>query len=59
VTVFSSVQAASGEGFSWFEYRPDLDLHLVVRDFARQDGKRQRALAFARAQPGHEFLVEG
>jgi hypothetical protein len=48
MTVFSSVEAAARFGFRWLEYRADLNLHLVVADFVGGDGRRYRALAFAR-----------
>jgi hypothetical protein len=54
MTVFSNLKAAEREGFRWLEYRPDLQLHLVVRSFSRQDGLRQLALAYARPESERE-----
>jgi len=48
--VFSSLAAAQREGFRWFEYLPDQQLHRVERDAQRPDGKRVKMLAFARPQ---------
>lgn len=50
MTVFSNLKAAEREGFRWLEYRPELELHLVVRSFPRLDGQRQLALAYARPE---------
>jgi hypothetical protein len=49
MTIFSSVEAALRHGFVWFEFDRRLGLHVVVRDDRRVDGRRVRALAFARA----------
>lgn len=48
MTVFSSLRAAVLHGFHWYEYQEALDLHVVVRDHDRGDGRRVRMLAFAR-----------
>jgi len=54
MTVFSNLKAAEREGFRWLEYRPELQLHLVVRSFSRRDGLRQLALAYARLDSKQE-----
>ena len=46
--IFSSLDKAEEHGFSWVEYRADLGFHLVERSYERGDGKRAKALAFAR-----------
>ena len=48
MVIFSSLEAAVREGFQWLEYKPDLDMHLVIKSWTRQDGKKVRALALAR-----------
>lgn len=48
MTIFSSVEAAQQHGFVWLEFHSAVGLHVVVRDFTRGDGRRHRALAFAR-----------
>lgn len=50
VIVFSSLAAAQREGFRWFEYLPEQQLHRVERDAVRPDGKRVKMLAFALPQ---------
>lgn len=52
MTVFSSVDAARQHGFLWHEWQQDVELHVVIRDFTRPDGRRVRALAFARPDEG-------
>lgn len=47
MTIFSSVEAAQQHGFVWLEYHSAVGLHVVVREFTRGDGRRERALAFA------------
>lgn len=46
--VFSSLEEARRHGFSWYEFNRSLELHVVVRDFLRGDGRRVRALAYAK-----------
>lgn len=48
MTVFSSVEAAARFGFTWMEWNEEFRLHVVVRDLMGPDGRRRRALAFAR-----------
>jgi hypothetical protein len=50
VIVFSSLAAAQREGFRWFEYLHEQQLHRVERDVQRPDGKRVKMLAFALPQ---------
>ena len=49
MTVFSSVQAAQEYGFTWMDYDAETGLHIVVRDVVERNGRKMRALAFARA----------
>ena len=49
MTIFTSLEAAAAQGFVWLEFHAAVGLHLVFRDFVRADGRRHRALAFARA----------
>lgn len=49
VTVFSSIQAAAAYGFTWLDFDEETGLHIVVRDVIERDGRKMRALAFARA----------
>ena len=48
MTVFSSPQAAQREGFIVVDYDSEQGLYVVVRDLVRTDGRRVRAVAFAR-----------
>ncbi len=50
MTIFTSLDNAVRAGFHWLEFNSALDLHLVQRDFTREDGKKVRALAYARAE---------
>lgn len=47
--IFSSLDAATDKGFHWLEYRADLGVHLVEKEFTRADGKLVRAVALAKA----------
>lgn len=49
MTVFSSIQAAAAYGFTWLDFDRETGMHIVVRDLIERDGRRMRALAFARA----------
>lgn len=49
MVIFSSLQAAQDQGFLWFEFRTELDMHLVVRHDVDLWGRRVRRLALARA----------
>jgi hypothetical protein len=48
MVVFSSPEAAMREGFQVVEFNREVDLYVVVKDFQRPDGRRARAIAFAR-----------
>ena len=48
MTIFSNLEAARRYGFVWLEFQAGIGLHLVARDYTRGDGRRCRALAFAR-----------
>ena len=48
MTVFSSVEEAQRGGFQWMEWQPHHQLHLVAITRTRLDGRRVRALAWAR-----------
>ncbi|NDD31547.1 MAG: hypothetical protein EB084_25125 [Proteobacteria bacterium] len=52
MVVFSSPQAALREGFRVVELDRTVGLYIVERDWARADGRRVRALAFARVAEG-------
>lgn len=54
--IFSNLEKAKEHGFHWIEFRTDLGVHLVERVFTRDDGKKARALAFAKAEP-HKSLL--
>ena len=49
MTVFSSLESAIRSGFQWLEYNSELQLHVVLREWTRCDGKKVRALAYARS----------
>ena len=52
MTVFSTLQAALREGFVWREYQPRTGLHLVEKTILRGDGRKARAMAFAKPFDG-------
>lgn len=51
MTIFSSLDKAVENGFSWVEFRSDLGIHVVERTFDRGDGRLAKALAFAKPEP--------
>lgn len=50
MTIFTSLDSAIRAGFQWLDFNSTLDLHLVQREWTREDGKKVRALAYARPQ---------
>jgi hypothetical protein len=46
--IFTSLEAATREGFSWQYFNNEYGLHVVELDRKSPSGRREKALAFAR-----------